>query len=374
MSTRKNKLSEFMARQTAAAMPRDKHDIVEMRAYPVREPTSGRSYTIVRLRTQSGLVGWGEAGRVSAADVERARSRLIGRPATAHAITTTETPLDAAINCAMLDITGKVVSAPIYRVLGGPTRFKARALASLSGTTDRELTESMNTLAKAGYQSFDVPIPGINWRNQGQAFDKAARARMEGLRSAGPPNANFVLRGNGTLMAGDAAVIASSLERFHLLWFDEPCPATNLRTIKKIAEETVTPLGFGRDIATPSIYQDLLREGLVDILRPSIQRDGITRVRQVAALAETYYVAVAPNHEGGPIGTAAALQLAASLPNFFIQSVPCPQDERDRRMRADLVAEPIETVRDGFLSLPVKPGLGITVNESALEKYKETSI
>jgi galactonate dehydratase len=97
-------------------------------------------------------------------------------------------------------------------------------------------------------------------------------------------------------------------------------------------------------------------------------------VRQVAALAETYYVAVAPNHEGGPIGTAAALQLAASLPNFFIQSVPCPQDERDRRMRADLVAEPIETVRDGFLSLPVKPGLGITVNESALEKYKETSI
>jgi galactonate dehydratase len=97
-------------------------------------------------------------------------------------------------------------------------------------------------------------------------------------------------------------------------------------------------------------------------------------VRQVAALAETYYVAVAPNHEGGPIGTAAALQLAASLPNFFIQSVPWPQDERDRRMRTDLVAEPIETVRDGYLSLPVKPGLGITVNESALEKYKETSI
>lgn len=82
MNTRKNKLSAFMARQTAAAMPRDKHDIVEMRAYPLREPTSGRSYTIVRLRTQSGLVGWGETGRVSAADVERARSRLIGRPTT----------------------------------------------------------------------------------------------------------------------------------------------------------------------------------------------------------------------------------------------------------------------------------------------------
>ena len=53
--------------------------------------------------------------------------------------------------------------------------------------------------------------------------------------------------------------------------------------------------------------------------------------------------------------------------------MPRPQDDRDRRMRTDLVPEPIETVRDGFLSLPVTPGLGITVNESALEKYKETA-
>jgi len=373
MSIRKNKLAKWMAMQTAAATPKDKHDIAEMRVYPVREPASGRSYTIVRLRSQSGLVGWGEAGRVSAADVEKARSRVVGRPATAYAVTSTDTPLDAAINCAMLDITGKAVSAPVYRVLGGPTRFKARALAALSGATDSELGASMNALAKAGFQAFHVPIPGITWRNQGQAFDKAARARMDGLRSAAPANANFVLRGNGTLMAGDAAAVASSLERFHLLWFDEPCPATNLRTIKKIAEETVTPLGFGRDIATPSLYQDLLREGIVDILRPSIERDSITRIRQIAAMAETYYVAVAPNHDGGPIATAAALQLAASLPNFFIQAVPWPQNDRDRRMRTDLVAEPIETVRDGFLSLPAKPGLGITVNESALEKYKETA-
>jgi galactonate dehydratase len=90
-------------------------------------------------------------------------------------------------------------------------------------------------------------------------------------------------------------------------------------------------------------------------------------------MAETYYVAVAPNHDGGPIATAAAIQLAASLPNFFIQSVPTPVDERDRRMRAELVSEPIETVRDGFLSIPNTPGLGITVNEPALEKYKETA-
>ena len=79
------------------------------------------------------------------------------------------------------------------------------------------------------------------------------------------------------------------------------------------------------------------------------------------------------NHDGGPIATAAALHLAASLPNFFIQHIPLPADERDRRMRAELVSQPVETVRDGFAALPHGPGLGIEVNESALEKYKETA-
>ena len=373
MNIRRHKLAGWIAMQSAAAIPKDKHDITELRAYPVREPGSGRSYTIVRLRTQSGLVGWGEAGRADNYQIGKAKSQLIGKPATAYAVTSTGTPLDAAINCAMLDITAKAVSAPIYRVLGGPTRFKARALGSLHGSTDAELITSMNSGAKAGFRAFEVPIPGVNWRNQGQAFDKAAKARMDAMRSAAPKNTNFVLRGDGTLMAGDAAAIASTLEQFHLLWFDEPCSVTNLRTLMKIADETVTPLGFGRDVTSASTYQDLLREGLVDILRPSIQREGISQIRRIATMAETYYTAIAPNHDGGPIATAAALQVAASLPNFFIQSIPSPQDERDRRMRAELVSEPIETVRDGFLSLPTAPGLGITVNESALEKYKESA-
>jgi galactonate dehydratase len=167
--------------------------------------------------------------------------------------------------------------------------------------------------------------------------------------------------------------VAASLERFHLLWFDEPCPVTNLQTIRKIAGESVTPLGFGRGMTEPSVFQDLLREGLVDILRPDFHTLSISSIRQIAAMAETYYVAVAPRHDGGPIATAAALHLAASLPNFFIQNIPWPLDERDRSMRLELLSQPIETVVDGFGALPAKPGLGIEVNESALEKYKEAA-
>jgi L-alanine-DL-glutamate epimerase-like enolase superfamily enzyme len=71
------------------------------------------------------------------------------------------------------------------------------------------------------------------------------------------------------------------------------------------------------------------------------------------------------------IGTAAAPHLAASLPNFFIQHIPIPSAEADRRMRAELTGGPVETVKDGFAPLPTAPGLGIAVHEEALEKYKE---
>jgi galactonate dehydratase len=94
----------------------------------------------------------------------------------------------------------------------------------------------------------------------------------------------------------------------------------------------------------------------------------------MAALAETYYIAVAPHHDGGPVGTAAALQLAASLPNFFIQHIPAPEAEADRRMRAELAGGSIEIIKDGFAALPVGPGLGIKVNEDALERYNERAI
>ena len=91
----------------------------------------------------------------------------------------------------------------------------------------------------------------------------------------------------------------------------------------------------------------------------------------MAALAETYYIAVAPRHAGGPVGTAAALQLAATLPNFFIQEAPFVEAAEDRALRRALVREPVEAVSDGFLALPAGPGLGVTVDDAALSSHRE---
>jgi galactonate dehydratase len=100
-----------------------------------------------------------------------------------------------------------------------------------------------------------------------------------------------------------------------------------------------------------------------------ISLSGGFQAHEIALLAEAYYVAIAPRHDGGPVATAAAMHVAASVPNFFIQHVPLPQDPKDREMRAAIASAGIETPHDGFLQLPTGPGLGIEVNEAALEKY-----
>jgi galactonate dehydratase len=350
-------------------------EISALQDYRLREPASGRSYTIVKLQTRGGLEGYGECPGVTPAELARVLAGVRGKEATQfetvrYQLKSAPPGIMAALNMAMLDVVGRSVKAPVYHVLGGPTRNKCRALAPLEGATDAELISSVQRARESGFKAFLVPIPPVTARNQGQKFVMATRKRLDALRQAAGSGTDFVLDGAGSLVPGDAASLATAFERFRLLWLDEPCESLSLGAFKKIAAENVTPVGFGRLIEQPSAFQDLLREDAIDVLRPDISLNGISRIRQMAAIAEPNYVAVAPYHNGGPVASAAALQLAASLPNFFIQQIPLPAAEQDRKMRAALAGS-VEMVKDGFAVLPTGPGLGIEVNEKALEEYKE---
>ena len=358
-SHRRARLSGIIAAQISAAVPEPRLEITEVRLFPVREPVSHRSYSIVRVRTRSGLSGFGEGPPISNSEFGRTQQYWVGKPATSYTTTGPRLALSGAVDTALLDIIGKAANAPIYRVLGGPTRNKVRAFTSAS----------FERATAAGYRAVNVAVPVPAARNQGQAYERELRKMLDALRTAGGDQVDFVLDGAGLLTPGDAANVAMTIESMHPLWFDDPVAVTNTQTIRKIADESVVPLGFGRGITNPGTYQELLRESLIDILRPDIGREGISGCRRIAAMAEPYYVAVAPRHDGGPIGTAAAIHLAASLPNFFIQHIPLPDAEDDTRMRNEIVGAPVERVHDGFVAIPNGPGLGINVNEAALDEY-----
>ncbi len=376
MLARRARLAAFAAHQAATQVQLNPQtEISALTAFPVREPVSRRSYTILRLQTRGGLSGYGECPGITAQELAQVLTAVKGKDATQfetvrQQLKNVAAGLMAALNMAMLDIAGRFMKAPAYQVMGGPTRFKCRALALLEGGTDEELVASVQRAREAGFRAFIVPTPPPKASNQGQAFVLATRKRMDAVRQAAGAGTDFVLDGGGSLVPADAANLAEAFERFHLLWLDEPCAMLSLGALKKIAAENVTPLGIGRFLQQPGAFQDLLRDDAIDVLRPDISLNGISRIRQMAAIAETYYVAVAPYHNGGPVATAAALQLAASLPNFFIQQIPYPRADEDRKMRA-AIAGGAESVQDGFVPLPTGPGLGITVNEKALEQYRE---
>ena len=328
--------------------------VSEIRAFQMGSPGPGNGQVILRVRTQSGLVGYGECNSLSPFELKATSQVVVGRAPSAYEALNTLAPpaVRGGLNIALLDVLGKATKAPIYRVLGGPTRNKARAIIRLTGSSDDALQRDLEKQTTAGFAAFLIPVPLPTARNQGSEFVRVAATRLKTMRAAAP-TADFALEAHAQLTPGDAASLAAEVEGMHPLWFDEPCPVSNLETIRKISEETVVPLGFGRTISDPGTFQDLLRQGLVDLLRPDLLVHGISGVRRLSAMAETYYVAVAPWHEGGAIAHAAALHAAASMPNFFIAQAPLWGDG----------AVP----KDGFFPLPTGPGLGIEVDDKTFE-------
>ena len=273
-----------------------------------------------------------------------------------------------AVDIALLDVRGKVAGAPVYDLLAGRTRDRARAMAALSGTSEVELAESLSAARNEGFRAFSVPVllpRGAPTR--GRKFFADTEAMLRRLRRAGADD--LVLDCGGRTTAAEAAGLAARLERFHLMWMDEPTRQVSDRVLEKISHETVTPVGWGRTFTSNGRFQDLLRLQVIDALRPDVGLNGVTGCRRAAALAEAYYTAIAPFHRGGPIGTAAALQIAASVPNFVVQEVAFTTDGDQRRMDSAITSGTAPRVADGYFELPAGPGLGVEVDESALQEF-----
>jgi galactonate dehydratase len=156
--------------------------ITALDPWMLREPVSHRGYCVLRLRAKSGLAGFGECGEVSAAEIETARRAITGRPATSFEdvrIRLASTPrARAGINMAMLDLVGKFTKAPVYLGLGGPTRHRARALASLDGAADDDLVASLKTRNATAFRAFAVPPRQAAHSNGSENRGMEARQRQ----------------------------------------------------------------------------------------------------------------------------------------------------------------------------------------------------
>lgn len=347
--------------------------ITQFRAWRIKEPVSQRRYTVVELRSEDGHTGYGEGGPAPAAQIAAAGAVISRRRANefefVRASLATMPEMEAAVSNAMLDLASRSRNVPVYQFLGGPTRFKVRVLARLDGTDD-----TLGRAKQQGFRAFTMPALQRDSMIPLQEYVNRVRSQVSAVQAKGGPDTEWVLDGAAGLTPGDAATVAVALEKNHLIWFDEPTRTRTIDALAKIVDESVMPIGLGRSIYDIAEFQNMLRFGSVNVVRPGLGLNSLMKVKRIAAIAETHYVAVAPYHEGGPIGTMAGIHLAAALPNSFIQDVPIPAADRDAQMRAEITSGNREVAGKGFAALLNRPGLGFEVNVRTLDSYSEERI
>jgi galactonate dehydratase len=364
--------------------------ITDAKSYVVQEPAGKRRhYVFLRLETAAGIHGIGEvatAGGEPTAFLSRLpaiRQALLGKDASsieAHWLEMEARdptgrkflrPLQAAVNTALWDVYGKSLGSPVYRFSGGPTRTKVRVYAEIEASSGTDLAATARQLVAAGVRAVRISLSELGTLEDGPRRVRPLIRRMERLRSDLGDEADLILDCKGRLPASDAATLAAALEPLHFLWLSDPCNSVDRGLYAKLSSETVTPLGITGAIRDATEAMEFLRQHAIDVIEtPLAEGGGMSGLRRIANMAETYYVALAPAAGDGPVATAAGVQFAATVSNFYILGMRLPLEEENRKMRQELHQSSLETAKEGFLELPMKAGLGIELNPAALERYR----
>jgi galactonate dehydratase len=280
----------------------------------------------------------------------------------------------AVLEMACLDIVGKALDQPVYRLLGGPVRERIEAYANGWYTVERtpeEFHAAAQRVVAQGYRALKLDPFG----NANGDLDRPelvqALGLVEAVRAAIGPDAKLLIEMHGRFTPAAAIKVAHALEPFEPAWVEEPVPPENARTLAKAAAGIRLPVASGERIHTRHEFRELLELQCIDIAQPDITMcGGIRETCKLAAWAEVYSVLVAPHNVGGPVGTAAALHVAAATPNFMI--LEHFNDFGEAWVKDAAPGNP--EVVDGFFALPTGPGLGVTLDEDVVAAHPRTDV
>jgi len=352
----------------------------------------GRKWTIVRVHTDEGLVGLGEATYsqkepVVVSAIEHMKQELIGedpsrieylwhkiyRRSSQSGIWRMTGPVWmsalSGIDQALWDLKGKAAGLPVVELLGGRFRDQVRVYTHFSGRTPEESAASAKHWVDQGYRyvksglqskanyGFD-PYLEDGWPEETAAHYAAAREAVG-------PDVGLLVDCHGRFTVGAAVRLARALEPYGMFCFEDPVAPDDLHAYPKVRRETSIPIMGSERLNTKTQFRQLLALDGIDIAQPDlVYAGGITEVKKIAAIADTYHVPISFHNTKGPVGTLAAAHLLASIPNEAPMEFVTGIEWRD-----EILTEPIEVV-EGCLVVPDRPGLGIELNEEGIEEHR----
>ncbi len=352
-------------------------------------PPRGKNLLFVKLETDDGLHGWGECYTQSDRDtqvvahLEQLSRYVVGRDPT-HIKHFTDVMYNdfaarrgamdyysaiSGIEQAMWDLAGKRLGVPVYQLLGGACRERIRVYANgwARAGSHEELADSARAVVERGFTAlkFD-PVPGP-WRTfitRQQEREAAERVRV--VREAVGPDVDVLVEVHRRLAPMHAVRLARAIEPYDPFWFEEPVLAENVDALAAARRDISIPVVTGEELYTKFEFRAVFEQQAADIINPDVcSVGGILELKEIAAMAEPYFVAVSPhNYNSTTVGLAATLQVSAAIPNFLITEYFVNLEDWGRAV----ATEPFE-VRDGYIALPQKPGLGIELDETALARY-----
>jgi mannonate dehydratase len=369
----------------------------------------GRNFVTLKLETESGLTGIGDAtlnGRelaVASYLEEHLCPLLVGRDASRIEDTwqyfykgaywrggPVGMTAIAAVDMALWDIKGKAAGLPVYDLLGGRCREGVLVYGHANGETIDEVLDWVGRYLDDGYRAVRVQcgIPGLA-STYGVSPDKRyyepadpdaptenawsterylefVPSVIEAVRDRYGFDFHLLHDVHHRLRPIEAAALGKRLEPFRLFWLEDAVPAELQEGFRIIRQHTTTPLAVGEVLPTIWDFRTLLTEQLVDYVRTSVQRaGGISHLRKIAALAEIHHVRLGCHGatDLSPVTMAAALNVDLSIPNFGIQEY-MPHTEETYEVFTHSYS-----YAGGYLDLAGEPGLGVAIDEEAASRY-----
>jgi len=289
----------------------------------------------------------------------------------------------SAIEQALWDIKGKALTLPIYELMGGKCRDKVQLYAngwSFRAQTADEFARAAERVLEDGYTALklyplanpiaDNPHGMIRHVSQ-RAIDREAMelavARVAAVRKAIGPRIDLMLDMSGELTTDAVITLGRRLQEFDILFFEEPVDAFDPESMRQVADAVAMPIAAGERLYTRYDFRRVLELRAAHILQPDVgNTGGLFEAKKIAAMAEAYNLRVAPHLCAGPICTAATLQLDATLTNFMIQEL---YPYRAPEHFAIVDHAPELDVKDGYLSIPDRPGLGVELDHARMRPF-----
>lgn len=279
--------------------------------------------------------------------------------------------LQSAISCvemALWDIKAKLCNVPVYELLGGRVRDNIRMYANawFSGAKEPE------DFAAAAKEAVAMGITALKWDPFGKAYMTMDNKELchsieivDAVRAAVGNDVDLLIECHGRFDIATGIKVVNAMKEFNPFFVEEPTPPDSLDALAEVRKKSPVPIAAGERIYSISQFQQFLEKGCADFAQPDVSHcGGISAVKKMAAMAEPYYVGMAPHNPSGPVANAATLHLAACTPSFRILEI-CLTDVSWRK---ELTTEKVQ-FENGCIKIPTGIGLGLELNEEACLKY-----